>query len=121
MLIEKELGNMNSPTSINEMGLAVKILPKRKLQDQMAFLRVSVNATINNTHFTQSFQIIQEESIFPMSLYEEGMSLMPKTIQTNKQKPESRDITKKVNYRPELHIKPDTKILRQNFRKSLNI
>lgn len=39
------------------------------------------------------------------------MSLIPKTIQTNKQKPESRDIAKKPNYRPELHIKLDTKIL----------
>ena len=39
------------------------------------------------------------------------MSLIPKTIQTNKQKPESRDITKKSNYRPELHIKLDTKTL----------
>lgn len=104
---------MNSPTSINEMGLAVKISSqKRKLQDQMYFLEDFSKCLSNKQYlFYTKFPNNSRGKYISMSLYEEGMSLMPKTIQTNKQKPESRDITKKVNYRPELHIKPDTKIL----------
>lgn len=98
---------MNSPTSITEIELAVKILPTKK--------------TPRSDGFTWEFYQTLKEYIISLlqkfpdnsrGRYTSHFILWgrnesdTKHKQANKQKPETRDVTRKVNYRPKLNYRP---------------